>query len=101
VHTLTFDNGTEFAGHPAIARALKARCFFADPYAPWQRGLNENHNGLVRQYIPKKRSLLVVTQEEIVQIAHRLNHRPRKCLGYRTPHEVLMQSLQRSVALHR
>jgi transposase, IS30 family len=101
VHTLTFDNGTEFAGHLAIAKALKARCFFADPYAPWQRGLNENHNGLVRQYVPKKRSLLAVTQEEIVQIAHRLNHRPRKCLGYRTPHEVLMQSLQRSVALRR
>jgi IS30 family transposase len=103
VHTLTFDNGTEFCGHQAIARALKARCFFADPHAPWQRGLNENHNGLVRQYIPKKRSLLCVSHEEIVQIAHRLNHRPRKCLGYQTPHEVLMQSLQRSrsVALRR
>jgi IS30 family transposase len=103
VHTLTFDNGTEFCGHQAIARALKARCFFADPHAPWQRGLNENHNGLVRQYIPKKRSLLSVSHSEIVQIAHRLNHRPRKCLGYQTPHEVLMQSLHRTrpVALRR
>jgi IS30 family transposase len=101
VHTLTFDNGAEFSGHQAIAKALKAHCFFADPYAPWQRGLNENHNGLVRQYVPKKRSLLCVSHEEIVQIAHRLNHRPRKCLGYRTPHEVLMQSLHRSLALRR
>lgn len=94
VHTLTFDNGKEFSGHRAIAQALQARCFFADPYASWQRGLNENHNGLVRQYIPKKRSLTEVTEAEIAAIAHRLNHRPRKCLGYRTPHEVLMQSLQ-------
>ncbi|MGH3850961.1 MAG: IS30 family transposase [Pseudonocardiaceae bacterium] len=99
VHTLTFDNGKEFSGHEAIANDLKACCFFADPYASWQRGLNENHNGLVRQYIPKKRSLLCVSPEEIAQIAHRLNHRPRKSLGYCTPHEVLMQSLQSSTHL--
>lgn len=94
VHTLTFDNGKEFSGHQAIANDLKACCFFADPYASWQRGLNENHNGLVRQYIPKKRSLLSVSAAEIARITHRLNHRPRKSLGYRTPHEVLMQSLR-------
>jgi transposase, IS30 family len=99
VHTLTFDNGKEFSHHLAIAEALTARCFFADPYASWQRGLNENHNGLVRQYVPKKRSLHSVSEAEIAQIAHRLNHRPRKCLGYRTPHEVLMQLLKRPVAL--
>ncbi len=99
VHTLTFDNGTEFAGHQTIAQALKTRCFFADPYASWQRGLNENHNGLVRQYIPKKRALHDVSDAEIAAVADRLNHRPRKSLGYRTPHEVLMQSLQRAVAL--
>ena len=86
--TLTFDNGKEFAEHEFIAKCLEAKVYFAHPYCSWERGLNENHNGLLRQYFPKNSSLLNVTQQEVDEAIHRLNHRPRKCLGYRTPHEV-------------
>jgi IS30 family transposase len=67
---------------------LDAKVYFAHPYCSWERGLNENHNGLLRQYFPKKSSLLAVSQEDVNEAIYRLNHRPRKCLGYRTPHEV-------------
>jgi len=87
VHTITKDNGLEFSGHQKVARKLKADIFFAHPYSSWERGLNENTNGLVRQYIPKSRKFDTVTDEEIDFIMHRLNHRPRKTLGYRTPYE--------------
>ncbi len=86
--TLTFDNGKEFAEHAFIAKCLDAKVYFAHPYCSWERGLNENHNGLLRQYFPKKTNLLKVTQEEVNDVVYRLNHRPRKCLGYLTPHEV-------------
>jgi IS30 family transposase len=86
--TLTFDNGKEFAQHVFIAQCLKARVYFAHPYCSWERGLNENHNGLLRQYFPKKTSFLKVSQHEVNHAVYLLNHRPRKCLGYRTPHEV-------------
>jgi IS30 family transposase len=86
--TLTFDNGKEFAEHAFIAQCLKARVYFAHPYCSWERGLNENHNGLLRQYFPKKTSFLKVSQHEVNDAVYLLNHRPRKCLGYRTPHEV-------------
>lgn len=86
--TLTFDNGKEFAEHEFIAQCLKARVYFAHPYCSWERGLNENHNGLLRQFFPKQTNLLKVSQEEVNDAVYRLNHRPRKCLGYRTPHEV-------------
>ena len=86
--TLTFDNGKEFAGHEFIASCLKAKVFFAHPYCSWQRGLNENTNGLLRQFFPKKRSLLTVIKNQVEQAVCWLNHRPRKCLGCRTPHEV-------------
>jgi len=87
-YTLTFDNGKEFAEHAFIAQCLKARVYFAHPYCSWERGLNENHNGLLRQYFPKKTSFLKVSQHEVNDAVYLLNHRPRKCLGYRTPHEV-------------
>lgn len=87
-HTLTFDNGKEFAEHAFIARCLSAAVYFAHPYCSWERGLNENHNGLLRQYFPKKTSFLKVSQHEVDDAVYLLNHRPRKCLGYRTPHEV-------------
>ncbi|NBS60222.1 MAG: IS30 family transposase [Betaproteobacteria bacterium] len=90
-HTLTLDNGSEFCGHERITEQLGMRCYFARPYAAWQRGLNENHNGLVRRYIPKKSSLAQYTQADLDEIAHQLNHRPRKTLGYRTPTELLMR----------
>ena len=71
-----------------IARALQAKVYFAHPYHPWERGLNENTNGLLRQYFPKCTNLLNVSQEEVDDAVYALNHRPRKCLGYLTPHEV-------------
>lgn len=95
VKTLTFDNGKEFAEHQRIDTALQSTTYFADPFASWQRGSNENFNGLLRQYIPKKRSLSTVTDQELRMIQDRLNNRPRKRLGFRTPQEVFMQSLNR------
>ena len=95
VKTLTFDNGKEFAEHRRIDTALQSTTYFADPFASWQHGSNENYNGLLRQYIPKKRHLSSVTDEELKVVEDRLNHRPRKRLGYKTPNEVFMQSLNR------
>ena len=95
VKTLTVDNGKEFAAHQAIEQALGIQTYFADPYCSWQRGSNENFNGLLRQYIPKKRSLETVTEEELAMIQDRLNHRPRKRLGFKTPHEVFYASFNR------
>jgi IS30 family transposase len=88
VHTLTSDNGKEFARHKDIAESLNANFYFAHPYASWERGTNENMNGLIRQYFPKHRDLRTVTEAEIQNAMNRLNNRPRKCLGYRTPNEV-------------
>jgi IS30 family transposase len=88
VHTLTADNGKEFAQHKTIAASLDADFYFAHPYASWERGTNENMNGLIRQYFPKHRDFRTVTVEEIERAMDRLNNRPRKCLGYRTPNEV-------------
>ena len=88
VHTITTDNGREFAGHEAIAHKLKAKVYFAQPYQAWQRGLNEQVNGLIRQYLPKKTDLRTVTDEQLRLIMNRLNHRPRKTLGFKTPYEV-------------
>ena len=92
-HTLTTDNGKEFAQHERIAAGLKLDYYFAHPHAAWERGANENLNGLIRQFFPKHRKLEEVTDEEIVLAQHRLNHRPRKCLGYKTPHQVFWEKL--------
>lgn len=94
VHTLTTDNGREFAQHERIAATLDADFFFAHPYSSWDRGANENMNGLIRQFFPKKMAFDSITTKEIELAIHRLDHRPRKCLGYRTPHEVCMEQLQ-------
>jgi IS30 family transposase len=91
VHTITVDNGKEFCEHEAIAAALQARIYFAHPYASWERGLNENTNGLVRQYFPKKYDFTKITIAELQDVAARLNNRPRKTLGYRTPSEVFFK----------
>ena len=90
VHTLTTDNGREFADHETLARKLRTRVYFADPYCAWQRGLNENINGLIRQYLPKRTDLRDVTEEELEFIMDRLNHRPRKTLGFKTPYELFL-----------
>ena len=87
-HTITFDNGQEFAQHQYIAKALDTSVYFAHPYCSWERGLNENTNGLLRQYFPKGTDLRCVTQSQVDAAVYALNHRPRKCLGYKTPHEV-------------
>jgi len=93
VHTLTTDNGKEFAQHECIAEKLDADFFFAHPYASWERGANENMNGLIRQFFPKKMSFQNITQKDIEFAMHRLNHRPRKCLGFKTPHQIFMNQL--------
>jgi transposase, IS30 family len=87
-HTMTFDNGKEFADHALIAHRLDAKVYFAHPYCSWERGLNENTNGLLRQYFPKDTNLKLVTDEQVDDAVNALNHRPRKCLGWKTPHEV-------------
>ncbi len=92
VHTITSDNGREFAGHEEIAATLKADFYFAHPYASWERGTNENTNGLIRQYFPKNRDFTTITQQEIDAAMERLNNRPRKRLGYQTPTQVFFKS---------
>lgn len=92
VHTITYDNGREFADHEGMASDLDACIYFAHPYASWERGLNENTNGLIRQYFPKDRDLTTVTEREIEKAMVKLNHRPRKSLGYRTPYEVFFNT---------
>lgn len=88
LHTITFDNGKEFAYHKQIAEVLDVNGYFAHPYHSWERGLNENHNGLIRQYLPKGMTLDQVTDKEVRTIQEKLNNRPRKKLGYKTPNEV-------------
>ncbi|MDH5668759.1 MAG: IS30 family transposase, partial [Nitrospira sp.] len=89
--TLTYDRGKEMAEHEHLAKRLAIQVFFADPHSPWQRGTNENTNGLLRQYLPKGTDLSGYTQRELNAIAHRLNTRPRKCLDFATPLEVYAQ----------
>ena len=98
IHTITSDNGTEFCEHKAIAKKLKCDFFFADPYSSWQRGLSENSNKLVRQYIPKKSNFENISQEYINHICFKLNTRPRKKLNYMTPLQVLLGNTENSVA---
>ena len=88
VLTITADNGKEFAGHRRLSRALDADFYFARPYHAWERGLNEHTNGLVRQYFPKGTDFRLVTDRQVQEVEDRLNGRPRKVLGYRTPEEV-------------
>jgi len=87
-HTITSDNGLEFANHTAIAKALGCDYYFCHPYSSWERGLNEYTNGLIRQYFPKGSSFENITAERIQEVEDKLNHRPRKSLGWRTPYEV-------------
>jgi len=96
VHTLTSDHGKEFADHEQIAQMLELKFYFAHPYAAWERGTNENTNGLLRQYFPKKSDFQSVSNQELEQAMTRLNFRPRKILRFKTPFEVFYHS---SVAL--
>lgn len=99
VHTITSDNGSEFAQHRRIARRLQAKFYFAHPYSSWERGLNEYTNRLVRQYIPKGTSFVKYNRQDIKQIQYKINRRPRKRLGFDTPKHLFFLSLQQKVAL--
>lgn len=87
-HTITFDNGTEFHGYEQIEKQTKAVSYFAFPYHSWERAINEYTNGLLRQFVPKKTSLELYTESDIKKAVTFINHRPKKRLGYFTPHEV-------------
>ncbi len=92
VYTITYDNGLEFSEHAGMAQDLEAQIYFAHPYASWERGVNENTNGLIRQFFPKGQDLRGVTDEQLTTVMETLNHRPRKTLGYRTPYEVFFDT---------
>jgi IS30 family transposase len=92
VHTITSDNGKEFASHEVIANRLNASFYFAHPYRSWERGTNENTNGLVRQYFPKGTDFSKITQRQVKAVEKRLNNRPRKTLGFQTPNQVFFNS---------
>jgi len=92
VHTMTSDHGKEFADHEQIAAALNLKFYFAHPYAAWERGTNENTNGLLRQYFPKKSDFQAVSSKQLQQAMSRLNCRPRKSLRFKTPFEVFYHS---------
>jgi len=85
--TLTLDNGTENAKHEQLSEKLGIKCYFAHPYSSWERGTNENLNGLIRWYLPKGTDFSKITPEQLSRIEYLLNSRPRKCLGYKTPLE--------------
>jgi len=87
--TITSDNGKEFAGHAKISKILKAKYYFAHPYSSHERGLNEQINGLVRQYVPKGSSMKHLNMKDMAFIMDRLNNRPRKSLGFKTPNEII------------
>lgn len=91
--TITMDNGTENARHGDITEAIGTRCYFARPYASWQRGTNEHMNGLVRWYFPKGTDFSKITDSQVAEVESLINNRPRKCLGYKTPLEVAAVAL--------
>lgn len=97
IKTFTVDNGSEFSEFKALEKATESRVYFADPYSPWQRGLNENTNGLLRRYFPKGCNFHEISDTVIQLAVDKLNHRPRKCLNFRTPYEVLFKT--KTVAL--
>ena len=94
VHTITGDNETEFADHQTIAKKLKTDFFFTNPYASWEKGLIENTNKLVRQYIPKKTNFDTINQQQIKEIQYKINNRPRKNLKFFSPKEIFFAYLQ-------
>jgi IS30 family transposase len=91
-HTLTLDNGKEFSRFKELEDKTGLKIFFAKPYAAWQRGTNENTNGLLRFYFPKGTKFKRLSEAALKLAVDRLNNRPRKCLGYRTPREVFCEA---------
>jgi len=96
--TITADNGKEFAGHETIKEQLSANVYFAHPYCSWERGLNENTNGLIRQYFTKGCSFENITDDEVEAVMNKLNHRPRKTLKFKTPHTVFFADILQEAA---
>lgn len=97
--TMTFDNGREFCGHEKLSERLQIQTFFANPYHSWERGLNEHTNGLIREFYPKNTNFKIVKELDFQKVVNLINHRPRKSLDYRTPHEVFFASSE-PVAFH-
>lgn len=95
VHTITYDNGKEFAGHRNTAQCLHAHVFFATPYHAWERGVNENTNGLIRDFFPKGTDFSTIHPATVAKVERLLNRRPRKSLGFQTPNEVFHALAQR------
>jgi len=93
VRSITADNGKEFAYHERIAAALKCEFYFAHPYSSWERGLNENTNGLLRQYYPKNTDFKLIDEQHLNNVIDELNERPRKVLGFRTPMDLMNKEL--------
>ncbi len=94
--SITYDNGREFAWHKVIEGTAKITVYFAHAYSPWERGTNENTNGLLRQYIPKGTDFSTVSEQNLQKYVHLINGRPRKRLGYKTPYEVLQEEISKS-----
>ncbi len=97
--TITSDNGKEFANHLEISKSLEIDYYFAKPYHSWERGANENLNGLVRQYFPKKTNFKLITKLEINRVVNILNNRPRKRFGFKTPNEIFAEKLNKNPAV--
>lgn len=95
VLTITLDNGGEFSAHECLSAKLDANIFFAKPYHSWERGSNENTNGLVRQYYPKRSRFDNICENDLQRVARKLNNRPRKCLGYKTPFEMFSKACEK------
>ena len=98
IHSITSDNGSEFADFKVICKKLDAEFYFADPYSSWQRGLSENTNKLIRQYIPKKQTFENYNKQDIKEIQHKINRRPRKKLGYDCPKNIFYLTLDKKIA---
>ncbi|WP_198264537.1 IS30 family transposase [sulfur-oxidizing endosymbiont of Gigantopelta aegis] len=96
LHSITADNGKEFAYHEQVSKALDTAFYFAHPYSSWERGLNENTNGLIRQYFPKDTDFKEVTDKEVYNMMEKLNNRPRKALGFQTPFQAMKKSFART-----
>ena len=103
VKTITFDNGKEFTAHEKIAKELECNTYFAKPFHSWERGQNENANGLLRQYFPKSMELNCLTENQVYEAVNKLNSRPKKCLDFKTPYEVFFEltgiNIQKSLEL--
>jgi len=91
--TITFDRGTEFAAYAVLARTSGTEAYFCDPHSPWQKGAVENANGRIRRFLPGDRNLAELADDELQRVTTRLNGTPRRCLGYRTPHEAFQDQL--------